>query len=193
MPPEERRAVIIAAARPLFATEGVAVTTKQVADAAGIAEGTLFRVFPTKRELIGAVIEDVLDSSDLMAALADLHPTSVEDAVRCLLHELMNSIRETSEFFVALHASASEDTPPPPKGADAPEHKAHVERAREMQRAVAGVLEPFADQLATTPDRAATFLRGVAFANAHHFVADGNLSSADDLAPLVLHGLSQES
>jgi AcrR family transcriptional regulator len=45
LPPEERRSMIVAATLPLLVEHGEMVTTRQIADAAGIAEGTIFRVF----------------------------------------------------------------------------------------------------------------------------------------------------
>ena len=48
MPAEERRTAIIEAVRPLLAEYGESVTSKQIAAAAGIAEGTIFRVFADK-------------------------------------------------------------------------------------------------------------------------------------------------
>ena len=55
LPPEERRAAIIDAARPLLIEHGENVTTRQLADAAGIAEGTIFRVFADKDELLSLI------------------------------------------------------------------------------------------------------------------------------------------
>ena len=59
---EGRRASIIAAARPLLVEFGAAVTTKQVAEAAGIAEGTIFRAFADKDTLLRAVFEAAADT-----------------------------------------------------------------------------------------------------------------------------------
>lgn len=49
---EDRRAAIVKATLPLVMEHGANVTTKQVAQAAGIAEGTVFRAFTDKDELI---------------------------------------------------------------------------------------------------------------------------------------------
>jgi AcrR family transcriptional regulator len=72
LPPEERRAAIVQATFPLLLAHGEMVTTRQIADAAGIAEGTIFRVFDDKDAVIRAVLEAVFD------------PTPFDDAVRAL-------------------------------------------------------------------------------------------------------------
>ncbi|WP_125776580.1 TetR/AcrR family transcriptional regulator [Antribacter gilvus] len=55
MAPDDRRAAIVEAVMPLVAERGHALTTKELAAAAGVAEGTLFRVFPDKLGLVGEV------------------------------------------------------------------------------------------------------------------------------------------
>jgi AcrR family transcriptional regulator len=69
LPPAERRAEIVAATLPLVLAHGAAVTTRQIAEAAGVAEGTIFRVFPDKESLIEAVVESAFDTASLDAAL----------------------------------------------------------------------------------------------------------------------------
>lgn len=54
----DRRTQIIAAATRLFLDEGVGVSTARIARAAGVANGTLFNVFPTKQDLIDAIYKD---------------------------------------------------------------------------------------------------------------------------------------
>src|SRR5918997_1010419 len=61
LPPVERRAALIAATEPLLEKFGRDVSTRQIAEAANVAEGTIFRAFATKDELIEAVLEDVFD------------------------------------------------------------------------------------------------------------------------------------
>lgn len=49
---------IVASARVLFAREGVEVSVEEVTRHAGVGMGTLYRHFPTKEELLDAVLED---------------------------------------------------------------------------------------------------------------------------------------
>ena len=49
--------MIVEAMLPLLLEHGEMVTTRQIAEAAGIAEGTIFRVFADKDELIAAVVD----------------------------------------------------------------------------------------------------------------------------------------
>ncbi|GAB04705.1 TetR family transcriptional regulator [Gordonia amarae] len=53
------RAAIVDAARTLFSGRGVDVPLSAVAEAAGIGIATLYRNFPTRDDLIRAVVEDI--------------------------------------------------------------------------------------------------------------------------------------
>ena len=77
MPPEARRAALIAATEPLLEHFGRDVSTKQIAEAAAVAEGTIFRVFPTKEALIDAVCDQVFDVGRICTELrGDRLPTA---------------------------------------------------------------------------------------------------------------------
>ena len=69
MSPDDRRATIVEVALPLLQEHGAGLTTKQVAEAAGIAEGTLFRAFGTKDELVHACATAVFDTKDVVERL----------------------------------------------------------------------------------------------------------------------------
>src|SRR5437867_11035037 len=49
---------LVASARELFATAGVDVSVEEITHHAGLGMGTLYRHFPTKDDLIDAVLED---------------------------------------------------------------------------------------------------------------------------------------
>ncbi|MEO3778492.1 TetR/AcrR family transcriptional regulator [Micromonospora sp. B11E3] len=72
MTPEQRRRMIIQAALPLVAEYGNAVTTQQIARAAGIGEATIFRVFADKEELLQACVAEAMDSTTLLQQLRSI-------------------------------------------------------------------------------------------------------------------------
>jgi AcrR family transcriptional regulator len=70
--PEERRAALIAATIPLLREHGPSVSTRQIADAAGVAEGTIFGVFKDKASLLRAAVVAALDPAPLLRALRSI-------------------------------------------------------------------------------------------------------------------------
>ena len=63
MAPDDRRASIIAATIPLLRDKGRGISTQEIAKAAGIAEGTIFRVFDSKDEIIHACVHEAFDTA----------------------------------------------------------------------------------------------------------------------------------
>ncbi len=81
----DRRRAVVEAAVPLIAHHGEAVTIQQIAAAAGVATATAFRVFGGKAALLGAVVDHVLDPTDLdrhLVAVGRLG--SVEERLRAV-------------------------------------------------------------------------------------------------------------
>src|ERR1700730_16588849 len=74
--PDERRAALVAATIPLLHEHGVGVTTRQIADAAGVAEGTIFGGFPAKVSLIRAAVVASLDPAPTVRLLRAIDPTA---------------------------------------------------------------------------------------------------------------------
>ncbi len=131
----ERRQVVIDAAIPLLVEHGENVTVVQIAQAAGIAAGTMFRVFEDKQALLNACVQQVLDAVEIDAAIAEAATRDtiaerldvIGTALRAYLHEVQPLVSAltgtrhqlTREFFgttveslmaevAALLASASD-------------------------------------------------------------------------------------
>ncbi len=75
LPLDERRAAIVRAVLPLMVDQGVGITTRELARAAGVSEGTLFNAFSDKDELIGAVVDASLDLEPFERAIEAIDPT----------------------------------------------------------------------------------------------------------------------
>ena len=73
---KENRDRVLAAARELFATDGLDVTMREIARHAGVGPATLYRRFPTKADLVRAAFVHELDAcrSIVVEALADSDP-----------------------------------------------------------------------------------------------------------------------
>lgn len=77
---DEKREALLASALAAVASLGVAASTLAIAKGAGVAEGTLFRYFPTKDALLNALYLDL--KSDLIASLMDGLPVDAATRVQ---------------------------------------------------------------------------------------------------------------
>jgi AcrR family transcriptional regulator len=121
---QRNRERIIAAAIEVFAERGLEASTAEVAQRAGVGEATLFRRFPSKDDLIMAIVETQMSAAVEMAneCLADEDPGAglerfltwmversvadkgVMDATkdRCMMRDELQPIRR--EFITAITA-----------------------------------------------------------------------------------------
>ena len=88
---ERRRAAILDAAAKLFAAKGFAhADTQELADTIEVSKGTIFRYFPTKRELFEASIQRSLDR---LRQAVDAAADAVADPLRKLLAAMTGYLR----------------------------------------------------------------------------------------------------
>lgn len=110
LPPEARRRTLIEATQPLLATFGAQVSTRQIAEAAGVAEGTIFRVFDSKEALIRACLTDALTHEGLAADVAALPPgLGLEETVTALVTAVARRVESVRALLSVLHHPAFVD------------------------------------------------------------------------------------
>ncbi|MGW3566010.1 TetR family transcriptional regulator [Streptomyces sp. NPDC000941] len=98
--------MIVAAALPLVAEYGAAVTTAQIARAAGIGEATIFRAFKDKEEVLAACTAEAMNPSHVLRELASI---SLDQPLADRLTEAAEAMRahltRMGAVAGALHAS----------------------------------------------------------------------------------------
>ncbi len=202
MAPDDRRAAILEAVVPLLRERGAAVTTRELAAAAGVAEGTLFRVFPDKGTLVRAAVERALDPVDLVAQIRAI-PAS--RALRPALTEAVRLMQDRAGqvvdlIFVAHHAPDGEHRPDggrrPGAGHGAPPHghRPHHGSVEPVVDAIAELLAAHAAELRLAPLDSARILMGLVLSTRRPGAWGSGLNlSADELVAVALDGLAHHA
>lgn len=184
MSAEQRRAMIVAATLPLVAEYGTAITTGQIARAAGIGEGTIFRAFADKEELLDACVAEAVNPGH---ALRELASVSLDEPLAARLVQAAEALRAHLErmgtVIGALHASGhrqgrSRGGRPAPGDRDS-----SVQATRE---AVTELIEPDRAALRLEPEKLASIFLGMLFSRRP--MAGEAEPSAADLVDVLLHG-----
>lgn len=175
----DRRESILDAAVPLFMEHGSGVTTRQIADAAGIAEGTIFRVFADKDALVDAVVERFMDPLPTQARLAAIDADQgLEDTVTAIVEILKERIRGVIGI---MHAVGMRTPPAPPSRGS----------RDDAQGVAAAILARHRAELSVEPDAAVAIIRAAVFGSTVVPFAGASTLEARELASLIVHGIGK--
>jgi AcrR family transcriptional regulator len=195
MAPEDRRQAIIDATLPLLLERGTEMSTREIAQAAGIAEGTIFRAFETKQDLIHATIHTALMPDAAIAHLTALpEDQDLTQRVAAVIQLLRDEIHRTRSLFAHFARPAEQPSvvvpARPPFGGIRPPFNPHETKSR-LNAAVAAALQPYSGELAVPTAFAANLLSALAFASSFTLTEDEAPISSEELSDVVLHGIAK--
>jgi AcrR family transcriptional regulator len=172
MPAGERRSMIVRATLPLLLEHGEMVTSRQIAEAAGIAEGTIFRVFADKDALIAAVIDTAFDVEELERSLGAIDADRpLEDCLVAAIDILQRRVIDIWRLVSSVGTRFHERT----------------HRSMADSDALLALFDVHRSRLRVAPAIAARLLRALTLSTTHPMLA-GEPMSPEEIATLFLHG-----
>jgi AcrR family transcriptional regulator len=185
MSPDDRRASIVAATLPLLRSKGTAVSTKEIARAAGIAEGTIFRVFETKDAIIDAAIHDAFDNSALVTELGEVDRSlAMPERLAAGVEIMQEHLQGIFALMTVLQSSGQPLRPP--TGGEA--HRRRHEATAELDAAFVELLGSDVEQLRVSAPTFIGYLRMLTLSSVHPMLDGGEHSSPEQLVDVLLEG-----
>jgi AcrR family transcriptional regulator len=176
LPPDERRAAIAETTLALLLEEGgPSVTTRQIAEAAGIAEGTIFRVFDDKDAVLRAAIDLAFDTAPTERALEAIDRSLPFEAQ---LVEAVVIIQERMHTIWQLVSAVGEDVAMRDREPSPPD-----------LLALADLFRPHRRHLRHEPRAAARELRAITLALTHSALHGEHPMPPEDIVSLLLDGI----
>lgn len=194
MSQEERRAAIVRSTIPLLIEHGGNVSTSQIAAAAGIAEGTVFRAFKDKQDLLLTCMRAGMDSE---AEVARIQAIGLDMP---LADRLVEGVRAVTGYIdriwgigQALRVGGMSpehmrermhgDENPPQEPGPPPE-------LLRVSHAVSGLFDEDVDNLRVDAERAVRMLLSLVFTNRMQGAGFGQpIEDPAEIVDLFLHGV----
>jgi AcrR family transcriptional regulator len=166
----------VAAVLPLIVEHGEAVTSRQLAEAAGVSEGTIFNVFADKDELLAATLEAALDQGPFERSIAEIDSTA-------MFHDqLVGATRLIQERIVDIWQLLSSLGTRPQDAA----------RPLPVSPGLTALFTRHADEITVGPVDASRLLRALTLALTHPLLAADALD-AERIVDVFLHGVGDRS
>jgi AcrR family transcriptional regulator len=183
----DRRRAILDVAVPLLLEKGSSLTTAQVAQAAGIAEGTIFRVFPDKSALIFEAVKATMDPARVADAIRAISPSAT---MRARLAEAARVLRDYFNQIAALGESLrSVSVLPGARQRDV--GKLIKESSAVISAALAELFERHRAALSVPTSSAIAAFRGLVFASAHPLLPPRERLAIDEAVSILLSGIAK--
>lgn len=195
MSPDDRRQAILDAVVPLVVETGRAPTTREIADAAGVAEGTIFRVFDDLRALMWAIAKEVLNPArgraEFRQALDGLD--TLHDKVQLTTETLLTQTHRGIQVMVALRSHLMIQPGEGQKPATPPQPPAFMREANvELLELLEQMFAEHRDELRVAPIIAATSLRSLVLGARHPGMDAAPDLTADQITDILLGGVTRD-
>ncbi|WP_181773873.1 TetR/AcrR family transcriptional regulator [Amycolatopsis pittospori] len=186
MSAEERRRMIVQSVLPLLVEHGASVTSAQIARAAGIGEGTVFRVFKDKDELFATCFAEALKPDQVLDAIAVIDlDQPLDDRLIEAADALSAHLQRMGALMAAMHGTGRR-----------PEHRhgpdGRGDRRKEsmsaMRDAMAELFEPEKDKLRLPPTQSAALFLSLLFSGRIRFSETGDEPTTMELVDVFLNG-----
>ncbi|WP_329053676.1 TetR/AcrR family transcriptional regulator [Amycolatopsis sp. NBC_01488] len=185
---EARRAMIVHAVLPLLMEHGSNVTTSQIARAAGIGEGTIFRAFKDKDELFDACTAEALRPDHVLDAIAEI-PVDQPLADRLVeaAEALGAHLERMGALMGALHASGRIKHRDPEQRLRGSWKGGRRESMAAMRGAMTELFEPEKDRLRLPPEHLAALFLTMLFGG-RRMAPDDDAPTTRQVVDVFLHG-----
>jgi AcrR family transcriptional regulator len=115
MSSSDKSQVILTAALRVFQAKSFhGATTKEVADAAGVSVGTMFRLFPNKEDLLLGLVAELehtvaprLFAESIDKALGSYLGAGMEVAIKEFIHGRLTQFNENKDLISVIHAESA--------------------------------------------------------------------------------------
>lgn len=181
---EERRKALIEATAPLVLQRGPAVSTRDIARAAGVAEGTIFRVFDTKDELVLEAVRSIFNRTDHLEALAAIDPSlPLAQRLVAVMEIWQRTVRRMVEVFVVFRGN--------PDRQRFGDFRTLLDKtiAQRAESLIGGLLAPDESRLRRPIPEVVQLMGALAMMSVHP-MSSAPPMTATDLVDLLLHGVA---
>lgn len=206
--PDDRRAALVDVATATILSDGEVPSTTRLAAAAGIAEGTIYRAFPSKEALLDAVVDQAFCPVPVLVALDEIDATlDLEPRLVAAVDVLQRRVKEFMALLMTMrmrgrpgisrdHAvcvQAGRHRPLAPDAVDdtcdPPGRFGRGVADTAIDDAVTALVAPDADDLRIEPAELTRLARLLTLGGSHPSLSPGDPLTPTEVVAVLLHGV----